>query len=822
MSTLTEDIRYGLRMLSKAPGFTLVVVLTLGLGIGANTALFSVVNGVLLHPLPYLQPEQLVMLHESKPNFETGSISYPNFRDWQKENKTFSAMAISRDNSFSLTGNGEAEQVNAELISSDFFSVLSVKPVIGRVFATGEDEIGASPIVLIGASLWERKFSSSPGILGKGITLDGKDYTVVGVIPANFDLLLRNSSRSFRPSEVYLPLGQWGNPALLSRGAGLGLHGVGRLRPGIKIEQAQADMDRVTRNLAIAYPDADRGIGAKLIPLKAEVVGGIQPILLVLLGAVGFVLLIACANVANLLLARSTVRMREFAIRAALGATQGRVVRQLLTESTMLAIAGGGLGLLLAAWGTRAALALLPAALPRAQEIGLDSRVLFFTLLVSVVAGLLFGLLPALRTSRQNLHTTLKQGARNVSGAHHRAQNAFVMVEMAMALVLLTGAGLLIRSLVRLWNVNPGFDAHNVLTFNVSLPPSTAQANPDTIRAAWREFDDKMKSIAGVQSVSLSWGAFPMNGDDEALFWIEGHPKPASEHEMNWALKYIVEPDYLRTMGIQLQRGRFLNAQDKEHSPLVVVIDDAFARKYFPHENPIGKRLYLDEFDPDAAEIVGIVGHVKQWGLDRDDSEALHDQIYLSFMQLADQTMKLTAPGAGVVVRSTGSAPALFDSLRRASAQMSSQQVVYGAESMDEIIFASLAARRFSMILLGVFAGLALLLASVGIYGVISYVVGQRTREMGIRMALGAQRSDILWLILRQGGTLVGAGVVLGLISSVGLARFMTGLLYGVRATDPVTFLAVAILLGLVAMAACCVPALRAARVDPMVALRYE
>jgi len=291
---------------------------------------------------------------------------------------------------------------------------------------------------------------------------------------------------------------------------------------------------------------------------------------------------------------------------------------------------------------------------------------------------------------------------------------------------------------------------------------------------------------------------------------------------MNWALKYIVEPDYLRTMGIQLQRGRFLNAQDKEHSPLVVVIDDAFARKYFPHENPIGKRLYLDEFDPDAAEIVGIVGHVKQWGLDRDDSEALHDQIYLSFMQLADQTMKLTAPGAGVVVRSAGSAPALFDSLRRASAQMSSQQVVYGAESMDEIIFASLAARRFSMILLGVFAGLALLLASVGIYGVISYVVGQRTREMGIRMALGAQRSDILWLILRQGGTLVGAGVVLGLISSVGLARFMTGLLYGVRATDPVTFLAVAILLGLVAMAACCVPALRAARVDPMVALRYE
>ncbi|HTA23964.1 MAG TPA: ABC transporter permease [Terriglobales bacterium] len=822
MTTLSEDIRYGLRMLCQAPGFALIVVLTLALGIGANTALFSVVNGVLLHPLPYPEPEQLVRLHESKPSFETGSISYPNFRDWQKENKTFSAMAISRGNSFALSGVGEAEQVNAELISSDFFSLLGVKPVVGRVFAPGEDEIGAAPVAIISVSLWERKFSSSSSILGKGITLDGKDYTVVGVMPSNFDLLLRSSSRSFQPSEVYVPIGQWGNPALLNRGAGLGLHGVGRLRPGIKVEQAQADMDRVTRNLAVAYPDSDRGISAKLVPLKAEVVAGIQPILLVLLGAVGFVLLIACVNVANLLLARSTMRMREFAIRAALGASQGRVVRQLLTESMMIALAGGGLGLLLAAWGTRTALALLPAALPRAQEIGLDIRVLVFTTAISVIAGVLFGMVPALRTSRQDLHGTLKEGSRSVSGVHHRTQNAFVVVEMAMALVLLTGAGLMIRSLVRLWSVSPGFDSHNVLTFNVSLPPSTAQASPDAIRAAWRQFDDKVKATSAIESVSLSWGAFPLNGDDEALFWIEGQPKPSSEHDKSWAVKYVVEPDYLRTMGIQLQRGRFLNAQDNEHAPPVVVVDDAFASKYFPNQNPIGKRLYLDVFDPDAAEIVGIVGHVKQWGLDRDDAEAVQAQVYLSFMQLGDPIMKLTAPGAGVVVRSTGSAPTLFDSLRHASAQMSSQQVVYGPESMDEIISGSLAARRFSMILLSVFAGLALLLASVGIYGVISYVVGERTREMGIRMALGAQRSDILWLILRQGGTLAGAGVVLGLISSMGLARFMTGLVYGVGATDPVTFLAVAMLLGLVALAACCIPALRAAKVDPMVALRYE
>jgi len=823
MTTLTEDIRYGLRMLRQAPGFALIVVLTLALGIGANTAIFSVVNGVLLHPLPYPEPEQLVRLHESKPSFETGSISYPNFRDWQKENKTFSAMAISRGSSFALSGVGEAEQVNAELISSDFFSLLGVKPVIGRVFAPGEDEIGAAPVAIISVSLWERKFSSSPSILGKGITLDGKDYTVVGVMPSNFNLLLRSSSRSFQPSEVYVPIGQWGNPALLNRGAGLGLHGVGRLRPGIKIEQAQADMDRVTRNLAVAYPDSDRGISAKLVSLKAEVVAGIQPILLVLLGAVGFVLLIACVNVANLLLARSTTRMREFAIRTALGASQGRVVRQLLTESMMLALAGGGLGLLFAAWGTRTALALLPAALPRAQEIGLDIRVLLFTAAISVIAGVLFGMVPALRTSRQDLHGTLKEGSRSVSGVHHRTQNAFVVVEMAMALVLLTGAGLMIRSLVRLWSVSPGFDSHNVLTFNVSLPPSMAQASPDAIRAAWRQFDDKVKATPGIESISLSWGAFPLSGDDEALFWIAGQPKPSSEHDKSWAVKYVIEPDYLRTMGIQLQRGRFLNAQDNEHAPPVVVIDDAFASKYFPNQNPIGKRLYLDVFDPDAAEIVGIVGHVKQWGLDRDDAEAVQAQVYLSFMQLGDPIMKLTAPGAGVVVRSpSGSAPTLFDSLRHASAQMSSQQVVYGPESMDELISGSLAARRFSMILLSVFAGLALLLASVGIYGVISYVVSERTREMGIRMALGAQRSDILWLILRQGGALAGAGVVLGLISSMGLARFMTGVLYGVRVTDPVTFLAVAMLLGLVALAACCIPALRAAKVDPMVALRYE
>jgi predicted permease len=817
METLFQDLRYGLRMLGKSLGFTAVAVVTLALGIGANTALFSVINGVLLSPLPFPEPDQLVTLHENKPNFEGGSVSYPNFRDWQKDNHTFSALATGRVYTFSLTGIGEPEQVGAEFISSDFFSVLGVKPVIGRTFVQDEERVGAGPVALISAGLWQRKFSAAPDILGKSITLDARDYTIVGVIPANFHLLIPG----FRDTDVYAPVGQWGNPLLLQRGAGLGFHGIGRLKPGVTIEQARADMDGVTRNLASAFPDSDKGITAKITPLKQQMVGGVRPLLLVLLAAVGFVLLIACVNVANLLLARSTSRTREFAVRAALGASQGRVVRQLLTESVLLALVGGGLGLLLASWGTRAALGVLPAALPRAEEVGIDPRVLLFTVGISLLVGVLFGLTPALKTSQPDLHETLKQGGRGASGSRHHAQGVFVVVEMALALVLLIGAGLTIRSLTKLWSVDPGFSPHGVLTFGFSLPPSMMNATPDAIRTAFREFDDKVASIPGVQAVSQTWGAIPLSGDDEQLFWLEGQPKPTNENEMNWAIDYIVEPDYLKAMGIPLLRGRFFTRQDNERSPLVVVVDEVFAQKYFPGQNPVGKRININRFTQ-LAEIVGVVGHVKQWGLATDDQQSLRSGLYIPCMQMPNAFIAMAPSGSSVVVRASRASAGLLDSIRHMSEHMSNQQVIFGAQSMDSVISDSVASQRFSMILLAVFAVLALVLAGVGIYGVISYAVGQRAREIGIRMALGAQPRDILRLILGRGGRLAGLGVAVGLAAALGLTRFIASMLYGVGTTDPLTFATVAGLLTLVALAACYVPARRATKVDPMVALRYE
>jgi len=816
MDTLLQDIRYGIRMVAKSPGFAAIAILTLALGIGANTALFSVVNGVLLNPLPYQESDRLVAIYAKTKEFSHSSISYPNFLDWVRNQRSFSSMAAFREENYNLTGMGEPERVKAEMVSADFFSVLGVSPVAGRLLRSEEDRVGAQPVALISGGFWKRKFGSAPDALGKTLALNGVGYTVVGVIPADF----RYESGNFQNSDVYVPIGQWNDPTFRDRRAGMGMDAVGRLKPGVTLQQARADMDTISQRLAETYPDADKGTGIALLPLKQDVVGDIQPFLLVLLAAVAFVLLIACVNVANLLLARSTGRLREFAIRAALGARQGRVIRQLLTESLVLSCAGGGLGLLLAAWGTQAAIRLIPEALPRAQSVHVDARVLIFTLAASVLAGIFFGLAPALRTSRADLQATLREGGRGSSGARRRLQGLFVVVEMAMALVLLAGAGLMIRSLANLWSVNPGFNPRSVITFSVSYPTAPG-ATPDAIRASMRQLQDTVAGVPGVEAASLSAGAMPMSGDSELPFWIDGQPKPATDSEMKTSLFYVIEPDYLKAMGIPLERGRSLAPADNEHSPFVIDIDEQFAKLYFAGQNPIGQRVHLAIFN-NVAEIVGIVGHVKQWGLAEDANSPIQAQFYLPISQTPDQFLPLLARGGSFVVRTQGSPEIEMGAIRRALEKINGAMVVYETQTMDKIISDSLAARRFSMILLGIFAAFALVLSCVGIYGVISYLAGQRTHEIGVRMALGAQRIDVLRLILGNGAKMALIGVALGVAASLALTRLMAKLLFGVSTYDPLTFLAVACLLILVALAASYIPARRAMQVDPMVALRYE
>ena len=702
------------------------------------------------------------------------------------------------------------------MVSAVFFSLLGVKPLVGRLFRPEEDQVGAQPVALISGGLWKRKFGSSPDEVGKNLTLNGVSYTVIGVIPADF----RYQSGNFHISDVYVPIGQWNDSTFRDRRAGMGMDAVGRLKPGVTLGQAQADMDAVAQHLSEAYPNADKGTGITLLPLKQDVVGDIQPFLLVLLAAVGFVLLIACVNVANLLLARSTGRAREFAIRSALGAGQSRVIRQLLTESLVLSCVGGSLGLLLVAWGTKAGIQLLPEALPRAQSVHIDSRVLLFTLAASVLAGIFFGLAPALKTSRADIHETLKEGGRGSSGARHRLQGLFVVVEMAMAVVLLVGAGLMIRSLAKLWSVNPGFDPHNAATFSLSYP-TTLGATPDAIRASMRQLHDSVANVPGVQAASLSAGSMPLSGDSELPFWVEGQPKPPTEAEMKSALFYGVEPDFLKAMGIPLVRGRFLTPADNEHSPFVIAIDEQFARLFFAERDPIGQHVNFALFEK-PAEIVGIVGHVKQWGLDENAQSPVQAQFYFPISQVPDQFMPLLARGAQFVVRTQGLPGIEMGPIRKALEKINREIVVFDTETLDTVVSDSLAARRFSMILLGIFAALALALSCVGIYGVISYLAGQRTHEIGIRMALGGQQSDVLRLILGQGAKMALLGVAAGTVGALALTRLMTKLLFGVSAYDPLTFLAVAGVLVAVALAACYIPARRAMRVDPLVALRYE
>ena len=795
-----HDLRYGARTIRQHPGFSAVVILTLALGIGANAGLFSVVNGVLLKPLPYPDSEQLVSLHQRNPDAPTASISYPNFLDWQRDNRTFSAMALQRPFSTHLIAAGAAEQVSGRRVTANLFTVLGVAPALGRHFAPEADAPGAAPVVMISAGLWQRRLGGAPDVVGQRLTLDNVTYTIAGVLPATFGL--------YPGTDVYVPLGSWTNRGLQDRSAGLGFRGIARLKPASTIAAAQADLDRVAQQLALAYPAANRGIGATVVPLKDQLVGNVGPILWMLLGAVGFVLLIGCVNVSNLLLARSTGRAREFAVRTALGATPSRLVRQSLTESLLLSLAGGALGLTLAAWGTRAAVGALPAALPRTDEIGLDVRVLLFAFAVSLLTALLSGLAPMLKTSPAYLSEALKKGGRGGSGARHRAHGVLVTLEMALALVLLIGAGLMMRSLGALWNVDLGFRPDNVVKFEVSFPPGTARL---------RELSEMLGAMPGVRAVSFVMGSEPLQGIENVAFWLDGEPTPARASDMRSALWSRVEPGYWTAMGIPLRHGRVFTDRDDTTTESVAVVDDVFAGRYFANGDAVGKRVRLR--DGAVVTIVGVVGHVRQAGLDAGLGGSVEPQLYLPFRQMTGGISEVD-----VVMRADDLSDhgAVFESIRRVVQRQHRHNVVYRTETMTDVIAGSLAARRFLMILLNVFAATALLLASVGLYGVISYLVAQRTHELGLRRALGAQRRDLVALVLSHGMKMVLAGVALGGLAALSLTRLLSSVLYGVSATDLATFAGIAVLLVAVAMLACLVPAWRATKADPLIALRHE
>ena len=814
-----QDVRYGLRQLRRNPGFTAVAVLTMALAIGANTSIFTLVNGVLLKPLPYPYAERLVTLAEKVGQFPEFAVSYPDYLDWVRMNHSFEALAAYRHSDLDLTGSAEAERVKVTQVSAGFFPMLGVKPVIGREFSPDEDRRGTEPVVMLSGGFWKRKFGGSPEILGKTLTLGGTAYTVIGVIPQSFYFCCETTN--FVLGDIYSPIGSYADQWMSDRGAHPGIFAIGRLKAGMTVQQARADMDGIAKNLAAAYPDSNKNGGITLAPLKERMVRGVRPMLLVLLSAVGFVLLVACANVASLLLTRAVGRAREFAIRSALGASRRRVMQQLLAESLLLALAGGGLGLLVALWGTKAGLSVLPSALPRANEVRLDPDVLAFTLIISMVVGLLFGLAPALEGARPNLQQRLKESGPTSSYARHRTQRAFVVFEMAMAVVLLVGAGLTVRSLARLWRVNPGFSPHNALTFGVALPPATAKENPDQVRASLRELTNTIAAVPGVKAVAITDGAFPMQGDSEVGFWAEGQPKPATQSEMPNAVNYIVDSAYFNVMGIPLLRGRLFTAQDELHSRWVAVIDENLARDYFPKGDAVGKLVHLAGVD-EPYEIVGVVGHVAQWGLDDDQASPLAAQLYLSVWQIPDQFISLLARAEGFVVRRQSPDYASAEAIRSAIEGMNREQVAYDFASLDGIISASLAARRFAMILLAVFAALALALASIGIYGVVSYFAAQRTHEIGIRMALGAEKAEVLRMVITQGLRLTLIGASIGVAGALGLTRFLASLLYGVKATDPLTFVAVSLILMVVALLASYIPARRATKVDPLVALKYE
>jgi putative ABC transport system permease protein len=797
-----QDLRFGARMLRTQPGFSLIAVLTLALGIGANTAIFSIVNAVLLRPFPYQAPERLVILLERVSAGGGFSPSYPNFVDWRAQNTVLDSIAAVKQNeSFNLTGAGEPERLQGRRVSAEFFATLGVKPLVGRDFLPEEDRADAAPAVILSYSLWQRRFGNDPGVIGKQLTLNNQSFSVVGITPPNFQFGAQ--------ADVTVPIGLQAERFRL-RGRDPGADVVARLKPQVSQQQAETELNLIAARLEQQYPESNKNRRVRVVPLHERFVGDVRLPLLILLGAVGLVLLIACANVANLLLVRASARQKEMAVRVALGASRATIVRQLLTESVLLAALGAALGTLLAFWGTSLIAAQLPDGIPRLQEAKVDAPVLVFTLAVSLLTGLLFGLAPALQASRPNLTEGLKEGDRGSSRHRQRLRSVLVVSEIALTLTLLVGSGLLIQSFRRVLEVDPGLKAQNLLTMQVSVN------NPDGQQVAnfFELLQQNVRSLPGVKSVAVSDG-LPFGRDaNHPGFFIEGQPDNKGSGQ-----RYAVSPDYFQTMGIALLKGRLFTAEDTRDSLLVIVIDEVLARQNFSNEDPIGKRLKQSR-DAPGLEIVGVVRHVEPYSLDRQGPGPA--QFYTNFNQIALQRLPITARHIHLLTRTEVEPLGLAPAVRGQITALNKDQAVFNVRTMEQIVAQSVAARRFSMLLLTVFAVVALGLASLGIYGLMSYTVAQHRREIGVRMALGAQASDVLKLVIGQGMLLAFTGVALGLVASLALSRTLKNLLFGVSATDPVIFAALALLLTAVALLACYVPARRATKVDPMVALRFE
>lgn len=814
---LSRDFRYAYRSLGKTPAYAITAILTLALGIGANTAMFSALDGVVLQPLPYHEPDRLVIvaLYNRSLKYAT-YLSYPDFLDWQRDGRSFEQIAAFTPTGFDLTNPGLPEHVEGQEVSAGFFSTLGVKLVIGRSFSSGEDRIGGMAAAIISDRLWRDRFHRSSSVIGKAVTLNGSGYTIVGVL-----------SRAFRfedqLADVYTPIGR-GNPLFRSDRTVHDILCVARLAHGVSIGQAQAEMNILQLHIDELNPATEKGQTTSIVPLKQSLVGNVRETLLLLLGAVGIVLLIACANVANLLLARSAARTREFAVRRALGASRMQIIRQIITESLILSCAGGVLGLAIAKFGLSVLLTAVPVSLPRIENIGVNASVLLFALGVSIAVGFLFALVPALKHANTDLQADIKEGGRGSTGGHQRTQGVLAIAQVALALVLLSGAGLLFRTIRNLWSVNPGFDTQHVITFQVGISPSITQS-PSGTRAAYRQLTEHIRQIPGVESAGLT-ALVPLGrGDNSGPFWLGPH-QPASMAEIPRALYYPIGPDYPRTMQIPLLRGRFLKQADNIHSELVVLIDSLLARAYFPNRDPLGQTITIPHWGAAhavAARIVGVVGHVEQYGIDGSGGEK--PQIYYCFYQLPDEGLPIFRNAVTFAVRTRVNSDALMPALKNAVFGVSGDQPIYNIRTIRDLVSGSMARQRFPMILLVAFAALALLLATIGIYGVISYSTARRVPEIGIRMALGAEKWDVLQMIVGHGLRLALAGIVTGAFAALILTRVLSSfsrLLYGVRETDPLTFVAVSACLMLAVLLACYIPARRAAQLDPMTALRHE